>query len=155
MLSKVERLIDNLQQDSITRADLAGERLNEKEVKQLAYALFNNHSLERLTLGGVVVGCNLCDSGVSLLASAIATHERLKYLDLRNNKITDHGANLLFKALNKYTPLQFLDLRSNPISEDWVKFVNIDRRDFDIDLEIIFDCGVLNLSNSHRGAYEV
>jgi len=116
MLTKLERLINDLKQQDVDQADLAGERLSCNDSKELACAIKENDILKKLVLGGIVVGCELGDDGVKNVASVLAENQQLNYLDLRTNQIGNKGATALASALQNNQNLKVLDLRSNPIT---------------------------------------
>ncbi len=123
MLSKIERLIINLNNNLIATADLTGERLSEENAKNIASALAVNTSLERLVLGGIVVGCDLQDHGVIHFAHALIKNKSLVHLDLRANGISDLGVKKLVNALFINKTLASLDLRFNVITENGVELI--------------------------------
>lgn len=117
MISKLQRVLDGLENNTATIADLAGERLGNQGAQQLAVPLRQNVSLEKLVLGGVVVGCDIGDEGLTALAEALQHNRTLSQIDLRSNRITDKGAIALAKALSHNENLLWIDLRSNQIED--------------------------------------
>jgi Ran GTPase-activating protein (RanGAP) involved in mRNA processing and transport len=82
---------------SIVQIDLSQRGLQASDARLVKMALLQNSGLVALKLGYN----NLCDEGVIILASGVATHKSLEALDLGFNNFGDVGCTALANALDK------------------------------------------------------
>ena len=80
-------------------------------IKQVSDSLFNNKTLEELTLLNVT---GITDEDMTSLSTMLASNTTLKELYLSNCNITDNGVQYICEGLTKNQTLTTLDIGGNP-----------------------------------------
>ena len=106
----LERLLAQLQNDSIEEVDVSLRKLSEStEYAVLALALSRNSSARRVNMSS----CGLDDRVADKLGTMLAVNTHIEFLDLSNNSISDVGAWPLAMGLACNPSVSQVDLRRN------------------------------------------
>ncbi|XP_032407931.1 leucine-rich repeat-containing protein 34 isoform X1 [Xiphophorus hellerii] len=79
-----------------------------------------NNSLVELHLGKM----GLTDTGMERLSEGLKLNHRLRYLDLRCNRVSRDGALHLSRVLKENSPLEVIDLSSNRIEDPGAEYLS-------------------------------
>jgi hypothetical protein len=115
-MQKTQAILQRIAEGEIS-LDLYNRGLTDADVKEIAMALKNNHSLTELVLSSNKIS----DAGVKDIAMALKDNHSLTTLFLYNNEISDPGAKDLALALKDNHTLTRLDLSKNAITDAGAK----------------------------------
>ena len=102
-----------MENTNVETLDLKGNNIGVEGINQLASVFRPPCQLKSVSLEWNNVG--VVDSGVEVLADALAANQTITALDLRNNRIGAEGAGAIANMLKSNSTLERLDLRWNEI----------------------------------------
>ncbi len=115
----LEKIIQAIQNNSITSIDLKWNNIGSEGAKVLAEVLKSNNSIASINLSGNGIG----SEGAKVLAEALKSNHSITSINLAYTKIGSEGAKVLAEALKSNKSITSINFGSNNIGSEGAKAI--------------------------------